>query len=472
MGYENIGTTTEGAVALVEVRRPDKLNALNDATLGELTDAFLDLQADESVQAVILTGGEAKKPAFVAGADIAELADQDPMLAKERAHLGQGLCQVIEDMEKPVIAAINGFALGGGLELALACHFRYAAEGARMGLPEVTLGIIPGFGGTQRLPRAVGFGMALELITTGRMIDAAEALRIGLVNHVYPDAELLEQARKTAGAIAKNGPIAVRLAMEAARRGRSLAIEDAMAYEANLFGLISATDDMREGLTAFSREAKSEVRELLMAGPAESWFAHNEHCQEIRRRWPSIWKLPRVARATRHAASHIETGQTVLDIGASAGRFGRKLPMDTRYLAMDIDPEVQADIRDLSEVEDATIDVAVCFETIEHLALDEARALAAHTARVLRPNGLLFVSTPNTFHPTEYLRSATHITPFSYEELGALFLEAGLTVDAMWRCHHDSFLKACGRTLAFPLYRTLGVDFARSILVKCTRRDS
>ncbi len=260
MGYENIGVTIEGATALVEVQRPDKLNALNDATLTDLTDAFLDLSINEDLRCVILTGGAAKKPAFVAGADIAELAEQDPMLAKERSHLGQGLCDIIESMEKPVIGAINGFALGGGLELALACHFRLASSDARMGLPEVTLGIIPGFGGTQRLPRVIGLGPALELITTGRMIDAAEAFRLGLVNHVYEPDALLDEARKLAKTIGRNGPIAIRFALEAALRGRTLSNEDAMAYEANLFGLVSATDDMREGMRAFLDKRKADFQ--------------------------------------------------------------------------------------------------------------------------------------------------------------------------------------------------------------------
>ncbi len=202
----------------------------------------------------------------------------------------------------------------------------------------------------------------------------------------------------------------------------------------------------------------------------ESWSAHNAHCQEVRRRWPSVWRLRRVARATRFAAGHVEKGHTVLDIGASAGRFGKKLPMGAAYLAMDIDPAVHADVRDLRELGDASVDVVVCFETIEHLTLHDARALATQAARILRPGGRLFVSTPNTFHPTEYLRSATHLTPFSYEELGALFMEAGFALDEIVRCHHDSLLKSLARALAWPVYRILGVDYARSVLATCTRR--
>jgi len=260
MSYETIAIAREGAQAVVSVCRPDTLNALNDATLEELTHGFTGLRDEADVRCVILTGGEAKKPSFVAGADIAALIKQDPMQAKRRAHLGQGLCDVIENLGKPVIAAINGFAFGGGLELALACHIRLAAEGALMGLPEVTLGIIPGFGGTQRLPRAIGLGPALELLTTGRHVNAQEAQALGLVNHVYAPDELMGAARKLAGKIARNGPIAVRLALESALRGRSQPLEEGLRYEANLFGLVSATRDMKEGLQAFLDKRPAEFR--------------------------------------------------------------------------------------------------------------------------------------------------------------------------------------------------------------------
>jgi enoyl-CoA hydratase len=251
MGYEHISIDREEALAIVAVRRPETLNALNDATLVELHRGFSELRDDDSVHCVILTGGEAKKPAFVAGADISELVDQDPLAAKRRSRRGQAVCDLIESLGKPVIAAVNGFAFGGGLELALACHMRLAAEGAKMGLPEVTLGIIPGYGGTQRLPRAIGLGPALELITTGRHVSADEAKELGLVNHVHPAEELMAQARKLAGRILRNGPIAVRFALECALRGRSQPLEEGLAYETNMFGLVSATADMREGLKAF-----------------------------------------------------------------------------------------------------------------------------------------------------------------------------------------------------------------------------
>jgi enoyl-CoA hydratase len=260
MGYSHLKVARDGPVAVVSVSRPDKLNALSDATLEELLAAFTGLRDDEGVRCVILTGGEAKRPAFVAGADIAELAGQDPLAARRRSRLGQSVCDLIEGLGKPVIAAVNGFALGGGLELALACHIRLAAEGAKLGLPEVTLGIIPGYGGTQRLPRLVGMGMALELITTGRMIDAEEARSLGLVNRVLPPAELLPAANELAGKIAANGPIAVRLALDAALRGASLPLAAGLAGEQELFALVSSTADMREGLKAFLEKRPAQFR--------------------------------------------------------------------------------------------------------------------------------------------------------------------------------------------------------------------
>jgi len=258
MGYENVQMERDGAIATVAVRRPDKLNALNDATLDELHAAFDDLREEAGVRCVILTGAEAKKPAFVAGADIAELAEQGPLEAKRRSAVGQGLCHKIESLDKPVVAAVNGFALGGGLELALACHVRLASSEARLGLPEVTLGIIPGYGGTQRLPRLVGMGRALELIASGRMVDAEEAMRIGLVNAVHAPDELMPAALDLAGKISRNGPVAVRLAVEAALRSQPL--EAGLFHERNLFGLVSATADMREGLRAFLEKRKPEFR--------------------------------------------------------------------------------------------------------------------------------------------------------------------------------------------------------------------
>jgi len=260
MGYSHLRLARDGGVATLSVCRPDKLNALSDATLEELLAAFKELRDDDEVRCVILTGGQAKRPAFVAGADIAELAEQDPLAARRRSRLGQGVCDLIEGLGKPVIAAVNGFALGGGLELALACHIRLASSDARMGLPEVTLGIIPGYGGTQRLPRLIGLGAALELIATGRMVDAEEAMALGLVNRILPPSDLLGAAAELARKIAANGPIAVRLALDAALRGVSLPLAAGLAQEQELFALVSSTADMREGLKAFLEKRPAQFR--------------------------------------------------------------------------------------------------------------------------------------------------------------------------------------------------------------------
>jgi enoyl-CoA hydratase len=247
-----------GAVAVITVNRPDKLNALNEATLGELRTALEGVAADQAVRAVILTGAGEKS--FVAGADIAELAKMTPLSGITVSRQGQVTLRYIETMRKPVIAAVNGFALGGGLELALACHIRIASENAKFGLPEVKLGIIPGYGGTVRLPRVVGRGHALELMLSGEMIDAREAYRIGLVNHVYPQAELLGAAEQLANKIAANGPVAVALAIEAVDNGYHGSTEDALRLEANLFGLLASTDDMQEGMGAFLEKRKANFR--------------------------------------------------------------------------------------------------------------------------------------------------------------------------------------------------------------------
>src|SRR5467141_4839784 len=215
--YENLILDVKDGIARVTVNRPKVLNALNEKTVREIHAAFAALRENAAVGVVILTGAGEK--AFVAGADINELAVMTPLQGEASSKLGQAALREIETLGKPVIAAINGFALGGGCELALACHMRFASESARLGLPEVGLGIIPGYGGTQRLPRIVGLGLALELITTARMIDAQEALRIGLVNRVYPLAELLPACEKIAQTILARGALAVRCAMDAAIRG-------------------------------------------------------------------------------------------------------------------------------------------------------------------------------------------------------------------------------------------------------------
>src|SRR3989449_7835960 len=217
MDYENLIVEIKDRIARVTVNRPKVLNALNEKTVREIHAAFSAFRNDACAGAVILTGSGEK--AFVAGADINELAVMSPLQGEASSRLGQAALAEIESLGKPVIAAINGFALGGGCELALACHIRFASENARLGLPEVGLGIIPGYGGTQRLPRILGLGHALELITTARVIDAQEALRIGLVNRVFPQAELLAQCEKVAGEILSRGALAIGYALDAAIRG-------------------------------------------------------------------------------------------------------------------------------------------------------------------------------------------------------------------------------------------------------------
>jgi len=254
MTYENLIVEVRDRIARVTVNRPKVLNALNEKTIREIHAAFAALRHDPAVGVVILTGAGEK--AFVAGADINELAGMTPLQGEASSRLGQAAFAEIESLGKPVIAAVNGFALGGGCELALACHMRFAAEGAKLGLPEVGLGIIPGYGGTQRLPRLVGLGRALELITTARMIDAAEAYRIGIVNGVLPAAELLPHCEKVANEILSRGSIAVRCAMDAALRGLETDLHHGLETESVYFGLLAATADMREGLRAFLEKRK------------------------------------------------------------------------------------------------------------------------------------------------------------------------------------------------------------------------
>lgn len=242
-------------IAIITVNRPDKLNALNAETVRALDATLRTAGADDAIRALIVTGAGAR--AFVAGADIAELARMGPIEGVHISRAGQDTFRMLETMPKPVIGAINGFALGGGLELALACHIRLASSSAKFGLPEVRLGIIPGYGGTIRLPRLVGRGRALELMLTGDMIDAAEAYRIGLVNRIAEPDALLDMARDMARTMIANGPIAIALALEAVDRGMSTTIDDALIHESSLFGLLASTDDMREGMSAFLEKRKA-----------------------------------------------------------------------------------------------------------------------------------------------------------------------------------------------------------------------
>lgn len=247
--FETISYEATDGVATITIAREAKLNALNSRVIGELLRAFLLAKADDEVRTVVLTG--AGKKAFVAGADIAEMAELSPAEARLFAERGQQLTRLIETLGKPVIAAVNGFALGGGCELALACHIRLASEAARFGQPEVKLGLIPGFGGSQRLPRLIGKGRALELLLAGGMIPADEALRVGLVNHVYPAGELMAKANELARQIAANGPLAIEYCLAAVTSGAEMPLEEALRMEAALFGLCFSSEDMREGTRAF-----------------------------------------------------------------------------------------------------------------------------------------------------------------------------------------------------------------------------
>jgi enoyl-CoA hydratase len=255
MAFDNLLLERDGSIAVVTVSRPRVLNALDTQTLDELRRAALELKHDSGVRAVILTGAGEK--AFVAGADIEQLARLAPDEAKAYALAGQHVFDLLENLGKPVVAAINGFALGGGCELAMACTFRVASETARLGQPEVKLGLIPGFGGTQRLARLVGKGRAIDLVLTGRLVDAEEALRWGLVHRVVPAANLMTEARSLAASLAELAPVALRYAMEAIGRGAEMAFPEAAFLEATLFGLLFSTDDAREGTRAFLEKRKA-----------------------------------------------------------------------------------------------------------------------------------------------------------------------------------------------------------------------
>jgi enoyl-CoA hydratase len=240
--------TVADGIATLTVNRPDKLNALNDATIGELGAAIDELRARNDVGGIILTGAGR---AFIAGADISELSTQGGFDAKRRSLRGQRIFRKFETSPKPTIAAVNGFALGGGCELAMACHLRIASEAAKFGQPEVKLGIVPGYGGTQRLPRLIGKGRALQLLLTGEIIDAAEAFRLGLVNRVVPADQLIATAEGMLKQMLANGPLALALCVEAVDLGLGMTLEDGLMLEANHFGLLATTRDMKEGMGAF-----------------------------------------------------------------------------------------------------------------------------------------------------------------------------------------------------------------------------
>jgi len=258
MTYENILFEKKNAIAYLTVNRPKVLNALNMGTMEELRAAFTDIRNDAGIRVAILTGAGEK--AFIAGADIGELAKNNAVQAKEYTHRGQSVLDLIENLGKPVIACLNGFALGGGCEIAMACTMRLASENAKLGQPEVKLGIIPGYGGTQRLPRLVGKGMAMQLVLTGEVITAQEALRIGLVNEVTASAELIPRAEAIAQKIIANAPLAVQYTMEAVNRGMELPLAEGLYLEAVLFGVACATEDKQEGTSAFLEKRPAQFK--------------------------------------------------------------------------------------------------------------------------------------------------------------------------------------------------------------------
>jgi enoyl-CoA hydratase len=258
MAYENILMEKKEGIGYITVNRPKKLNALSIKTVMELMDAFQAMGTDDEVAVVILTGSGEKS--FVAGADIPEFMNLTPDGARDYAIRGQRLLSTIERLGKPVIAAVNGFALGGGCEIAMACSIRVASDNAKLGQPEVGLGLIPGYGGTQRLSRLVGKGRAYEMILGGRPIDAARAEQIGLVNMVVPQTELMTTCEKMAKGIAKQGPLAVKYCLEAVDRGLNMSLDDGLALEADLFGLVFGSEDVREGVKAFTEKRKADFK--------------------------------------------------------------------------------------------------------------------------------------------------------------------------------------------------------------------
>jgi enoyl-CoA hydratase len=258
MAYENLLYEKRDRIGFITFNRPKVLNALNHKTMEELRDILTSAREDQDVRVLILTGAGEKS--FVAGADIAELAVQTPVSGKETAAFGQSVLNLLETLGKPSIAAINGFALGGGCEVALACSMRLASKAAKLGQPEVKLGIMPGYGGSQRLTRLCGKGVAYELCLTGEMISAEEALRIGLVNQVYEPAQLLPAAETLAKKIIANAPLSVKFTMEAIERGANMPLAEGLYLETALFGLCAATEDMREGTRAFLEKRTAQFQ--------------------------------------------------------------------------------------------------------------------------------------------------------------------------------------------------------------------
>src|SRR5580658_8824606 len=255
---ENVVYDKKGSIAYVTLNRPKVLNALNKATIKELRTAFEDARDDSDIRGVILTGAGEK--AFAAGADIAEIANNTAVEAEEATRRGQALTDLIENLGKPVIAAVNGFALGGGCELVMACTIRVAGESAKFGHPEVKLGVMPGYGGTQRMPRLVGRGRALKLILSGEVIDAAEAYRIGLVDELVPDAHVIERAETVLKKIIANAPLSVKYSLEAVNKGMETSVAEGLPLEASLFAVCASTDDKKEGTSAFIEKRSPNFR--------------------------------------------------------------------------------------------------------------------------------------------------------------------------------------------------------------------
>jgi len=253
-----INISWDGELAIVSIDRQEKLNALNAEVIAELGDAFDSLRYDDQVRGIVLTGAGEK--AFVAGADIGELAKMDALSGVQVSRRGQGVFRSLERFPKPILAAVGGYALGGGCELALACHLRIASENAQFGLPEVSLGIMPGYGGTVRLARLIGLGRAVEMTLTGEMVTAQRALEMGLVSAVVPRSDLLGEAKALLRKVTKNGPVAVRVALESIYRAMDTPLSEAMSNESSLFGLLASTEDMKEGMTAFLEKRKADFK--------------------------------------------------------------------------------------------------------------------------------------------------------------------------------------------------------------------